>query len=1139
MALVTCQGASSSSFTHQPKKFDVFLSFRGEDTRFGFISHLNEVLRSRGIHTFIDDKLPRGEKIFTELLKTIENSIMSIIVFSENYASSTWCLDELAKIVECKNNDQLVRPVFYKVDPSEIRNQNGKFGEALAKHEGKLKDSKKVERWRKALHETANISGWHYKHSCDEFKFIQGIVEEISNSKFNRTPLFVARYPIGINYRVKPILLDMESNDSHIICINGPGGIGKTTIAKAIFNRICDHFDGFGYLENLRERSGTDAGVIKLQETLLFEVLRDRNLKVGSKSRGVNMIKERLSFMRILLVLDDVDKWIQIENLLERCDWFAYGSKIIITTRDKHLTATLGNCCSTYSIKELDQDEALELFSMHTFQSNKPKDDYLELADRVIQHTKGLPLALVIIGADLCGRTKPEWISAIEKYERIPNEEIKKILEISYEGLDKTEKDIFLDIACFFEGFLKKYVIDILDACNLYPIFGIQRLIDKCLITVGQYDKLLMHDLLQQMGRDIVQRESPDLPGERSRLWCYEDVHKVLKQNTGSEKIRGIRICSPEPSKMKLEPKCLEKMKNLKFLIVSNVDICRGLKYLPNELRVLDWSGYPLSSLPSNFDPKNLIALNMPESRVTLDKLFKRIQCKNLTYMNFNSNQYIRKLPDLSSATPNIKKLDLRDCRRLVNVPDAVGYLDKLECWDLWNCVELQTLPSCIVMKSLKHLNLFECVRFKRFPHIPQEMENLKYLSVGRTAITNLPPSIGNLTGLERLEIGSDFYSCHLPSSIYKLQQLRILFLFGNVKFSQDMEIGRQAATPNSYCGISKDCFPKLNFLKKLTCFTRSEKCLLSRSKDLNLESIIRFNRLKRLLIRDSKFLMKIPKLPESIRQVDATNCISLNSESLRKLILQFGRNLGLSPDMKCSGVKYKVLMDSHSHCKLSNQIDCSSRVSLSKFYAIEDEYFPTLDAYLVDFGERYDILVPGKKIPNWINHQSIESSISFWVGLEFPSFAICVALHLVPLKDRYASNDKYDSICDDIIDCVFDIHISTDSRKRRHMVRWRFHDLKCDHLLFCGEPHCQLQREFGDLMQGGQNHIEVSCKIDQWASRNGKYAPVIARMGVHVECICPQNSVIIKHNSQNVDDDIEELTPLLSQNGSHTDLDA
>ncbi|XP_065637372.1 disease resistance protein TAO1-like [Quercus suber] len=513
----------------------------------------------------------------------------------------------------------------------------------------------------------------------------------------------------------------------------------------------------------------------------------------------------------------------------------------------------------------------------------------------------------------------------------------------------------------------------------------------------------------------------------------------------------------------------------------------------------------------------------MPKSRVTLGKLFKRIQCKNLTYMNFNSNQYIRELPDLLSAAPNVKKLDLKNCRKLVNVPDSVGYLDKLESWDLWNCLELQTLPSCIVMKSLKYLYLFCCKRVKRFPDIPQELENLKYLSLGHTAIRELPPSIENLTGLERLDIGSSVYTCQLPSSIYKLQHLRILWLYGNVKFPKGVGIGRQAAACTSYGGFSKYCFPKLNFLKKLTsCFTHSEKCLLSGSKDLNLrESIIRFNRLNGLLIQDCKFLKKIPKLPESIRRVDATNCISLNSESLRKLILQFGRNLGLSPNMKCSGVKHKVLMDSHSHRNLSNQIDCSSRVSLSKFGAILGESFPTLDAYLVDFGERYDIKVPGKKIPKRINHQSIESSISFWVGPEFPSIAFCVAIHLIPLKDSYANNDKYGSIRDDIIDCVCDIHIFTDSRKRRHMARAHLYGLKCDHLWFYGEPHSRLQRRFGDLTQGDRNHVEISCKIPHWVSRKGKYAPVIASMGVHV------------------DDDTELLAPLLSQNGSHPDSDA
>jgi hypothetical protein len=163
MAFLTNKRASSSSFNHRCR-YDVFLSFRGEDTRNGFTSNLNGILRHNGINTFMDDDLPRGEEISTELLEAIESSRVSIIVFSQNYASSTWCLDELIKILECKKNGQSVLPVFYKVDPSDVRNQNGKFGEALAKHEDKLKDNMKVQRWRMALSEAGNLSGLPYNN---------------------------------------------------------------------------------------------------------------------------------------------------------------------------------------------------------------------------------------------------------------------------------------------------------------------------------------------------------------------------------------------------------------------------------------------------------------------------------------------------------------------------------------------------------------------------------------------------------------------------------------------------------------------------------------------------------------------------------------------------------------------------------------------------------------------------------------------------------------------------------------------------------------------------------------------------------------------------------------------------------------
>ena len=256
--------------------------------------------------------------------------------------------------------------------------------------------------------------------------------------------------------------------------------------------------------------------------------------------------------------------------------------------------------------------------------------------------------------------------------------------------------------------------------------------------------------------------------------------------------------------------------------------------------------------------------------------------------MNFQSCQYIRELPDLSIASPNIKQLNLRECIKLVEVHDSNGCLDKLERWDLTGCVELQIIPSFIRMKSLKFLILYECKRVEWFPKILEEMENLKFLSLAYTAIRVLPSSFGNLIGIERLDIGSYFYSCHLPSSIYKLQYLRKLVLLGHVQFPKDVEIGRQALC-NSYGGFSKYGFLVLNFIKNLTsCFNLLEKSLLSRRENLNFEDgIMRFNGLNFLLIEDSKFLRKVPKLPESIRSVYASNCISLNSQSLTKLFLQ------------------------------------------------------------------------------------------------------------------------------------------------------------------------------------------------------------------------------------------------------------
>jgi hypothetical protein len=181
MASMTTETASSSSLSQREYKYEVFLSFSGKDTRKTFTDHLYAALDRKGIKTFRDDEeLERGKPIRPELLKAIEESRFAVIILSRNYASSTWCLDELAKIVECMKQMRLtVLPVFYDADPSDVRQAGrdslliipknkkqktgrGSFAQAFAEHEEHFKENReRVQRWRDALREVADVAGWH------------------------------------------------------------------------------------------------------------------------------------------------------------------------------------------------------------------------------------------------------------------------------------------------------------------------------------------------------------------------------------------------------------------------------------------------------------------------------------------------------------------------------------------------------------------------------------------------------------------------------------------------------------------------------------------------------------------------------------------------------------------------------------------------------------------------------------------------------------------------------------------------------------------------------------------------------------------------------------------------------------------
>ena len=164
MASMNTERASSSSSSTHRLTYEVFLSFRGEDTRNGFTSHLYTALDQKGIRTFIDDeKLERGKSISPTLVKAIKESRFAIVILSKNYASSMWCLEELEEIIGCiTKTGMIVLPIFYNVDPSDVRKQIGTFKQAFDEHEQCFEENiEKVQKWRAVLKEVANISGWH------------------------------------------------------------------------------------------------------------------------------------------------------------------------------------------------------------------------------------------------------------------------------------------------------------------------------------------------------------------------------------------------------------------------------------------------------------------------------------------------------------------------------------------------------------------------------------------------------------------------------------------------------------------------------------------------------------------------------------------------------------------------------------------------------------------------------------------------------------------------------------------------------------------------------------------------------------------------------------------------------------------
>ncbi|XP_050257412.1 TMV resistance protein N-like isoform X35 [Quercus robur] len=889
----------SSSSAAVRWNYDVFLSFRGKDTRYNFVGHLYEALIQKGIHIFKDDiNLDRGRPILPELLKAIGESRFAIVIISEDYASSDSCLVELAHIIHCKKEmGMTILPVFHHVDPSNIRKQLGTFEQAFIEHE-KKENKETVEKWRDALREVGSLSGWHLKEYCSEIENIKDIVGCISlHLKYDALP-YIAKDLVGINSRMEEFEshLALGSNDVRFIGIWGMGGMGKTTLARVVYYMVSIKFEACSFIEDVRERSERD-GLVTLQQDLISDILKGTDLKIRDKYDGVINIRNRLRCKRILLVLDDVDKLDQLKFLVGEHDWFGPGSRIIITTRDEHVLKT-HEVNEIYEVDGLNDEHALRLFSSKAFKGKHVPNDYLELSKHFLNYARGLPLALEVLGSFLNGKSIAEWKSALERLKDFPERIILQALKISFDGLRDAEKEIFLHIACFLNHKEKDHVLEVLDSLGLHPVIGLKELIDKSLLKITYMHIVWMHDLLEEMGKDIVRNECLNDPGKRSRLWCYKDIESVLKKNKGMKAVQAMHIlCNYDKDEHEVKetcwsPEAISQMYNLKFLRIYG--IFQDPQHLPNSLRVLCWSYYPSNSLPSTFQPDELVMLCLPHSRN--EQLC--IGIKNfdkLKIIDLSSSGFIIS-PDFTGV-PNLEKLNLSSCQKLRELHPSVGILKKLVHFDLKFCENLVCLPNTICsLNSLERLDLCGCSNFDNLPENLGNLKGLKMLYLSGTAIKELPSSIDGLTTLTSLTLNDCKNLVCLPSTICSLKLLERLDLsrcsnfdnlpenLGNLKGLKELNLSGTSIKelPSSIDGLTALTSLTLQDCENLVCLP-STICSLKLLECLDLYGCSNFDNLPENLGNlkglEELYLSgtAIKELPSSIDGLTTLTSLTLN----------------------------------------------------------------------------------------------------------------------------------------------------------------------------------------------------------------------------------------------------------------------
>ncbi|KAG5568659.1 hypothetical protein H5410_064316 [Solanum commersonii] len=743
----------------------------------------------------------------------------------------------------------------------------------------------------------------------------------------------IAEHPVGINSRVSELSNKLSwtvSSDVMYVGIWGMGGVGKTTLAKPSSTKFLQILMVAPFFMLDRKIQGGIADTLR------------KRIEVSSVDHGIELIKQRLQSKRVLIILDDVADVEEIYSLVGGKHWFGPGSRIIITTRDEHLLK-----CSTsdvkYEVKCMTESESLQLFCWHAFKNPLPPEDFVEISETVVTHAKGLPLALKVWGSFLCNKSMEQVKCIIKSLKQIPHNSIVETLRRSYDGLPDDAKKVFLDIACFFEGRNKEDVSKILSSCGFFPEIGINVLIEKSLATINESNQLSLHNLIRDMGREVVRRESKD-PGERSRLWDPDDIRDLITRHKGGEKVEALKLVEPVFKDTCVSTKVFSEMKNLRLLQIDHLTLQGSFKDIFKELRVLSWNDCHLEHLPSDLHLDKLVILEVKHSSFKESPSTKHLRC--LKILDLSYCESLVRTSDFTGS-PMLEKLVFRGCSSLTEVHSSIGYLEVLGYLDFTGCKKLQGLPDSICkLKSLEKLYLNDCTNLQQ---LPADMGNLRHLTAlyaMGTSIKQLPVSCGLLKNLQLLEVGngckilqpksrlsiiSSFLASKdhdiLPSSIINLPSLEVL----KVPFF------------NLYQRDIPNCLGRLFSLEVLDLSGNNFHSL-----PLTLSHL---SKLKTLSLYGCPNLLMLPNLPCNLEELCTRNC----------------RSLEMLPDLS-----------SANRLQLLDFCDCSKLVEIRGLENLK--YLKYMNAIGKFCTQWRNVFLHCDEIPSWLSYRVVGSSISLIV---------------------------------------------------------------------------------------------------------------------------------------------------------------